>query len=218
MAKDSIQASQSITDVTVIAGGWSVEAIDLEKLRGYVIAVNDAAIYAPRWDASISMDRLWTESRFEPLMARVQKDRGRTVWLRRSAVQNLSVQFLPHIHVFECDHQSNEFSEDFDTLNGMNSGACALNLAYLLKPQRVFLLGFDMNRSRKGRAYWYEPYAWTAPSGATKDGKYRAWASEFDKAAQSFRAIGCDVFNVSPTSAIKSFKKIDAAEYRRQCT
>lgn len=197
-------------DVTILGGGWSVSAVDLGALCGFVIGVNDAAVYYGHPDAVVSMDRLWTEHRWEWLRAR----QGAT-WLRRSAVQNCPHRWT-ELQVFECDNESTEFSDDHGTLNGTNSGMCALNLAWLIQPRRVFLLGFDMNRSPAGRAYWHPPYPWTRPEGATTEGKYKAWAKQYDRAAQRFAAAGIKVFNVSPKSALQSFKKIQPSDYARE--
>lgn len=98
----------------------------------------------------------------------------------------------------------------------MNCGLVALNLAYQLKPSRLYLLGFDMCRDRSGRASWHAPYPW-APSGATSNGKYASWAKQFRDAAARFDEIDCDVWNVSPRSAITAFAKMSPAVYRMEC-
>lgn len=201
-------------DITIVGGGWSVSDIDLKKLVGFVLAVNDSAMLLPRFDSIVSMDRLWTEHRWPSLMKM-----ARSTWLRRSAVQNI----LPTertaatwLNVFECDNETNVFSDDATRLNGTNSGACALNLAYLLRPRRVFLLGFDMNRSPKGRPYWYEPYPWANQNGGTGAKRYREWAAQFEENAAAFRSVGIEVFNVSPRSSIDVFQKITPKEYAQE--
>lgn len=208
-------------DITVVGGGWSVLNIALDRLCGRVIAVNDSAVLLPRWDYAVSMDRLWAEHRIDQLVIRsTETTPPREIWLRRSALQNLTtyVASWPWVRSFECDHMSSVFSVIVGRLNGTNSGFCALNLAWQLRPRRVFLLGFDMTRHpHSNRAYWYPPYPWvTAPSGATTGGKYSKWSKEFRGAAASFRRIGCDVFNVSPTSAIDAFPKITPAQYLKE--
>lgn len=207
-------------DVTIIGGGWSVANVTLSKLAGTVIAVNDSAIYAPRFDFAVSMDRLWTENRIEQLERVVHSFAFvPEVWIRRSALQNLPrAAEIPWIRSFECDHQNTYFTEDIGRLNGTNSGACALNLAWKMKPDRVFLLGFDMTRDKQGRAYWYPPYPWSNQAGSTSRGKYDVWANEFGNAAMLFKRIGCRVFNVSPTSAISAFPKMNPTQYLRECS
>lgn len=200
--------------ITVVAGGWSVRDVSRAHLCGQIIAVNDAAFNLPTVDVVVSMDRRWTEHRWGWLCRRAS-----ATWLRRSAVQNLDCSreiAAGWLHIFDCDHESTRFSDVPGTLNGTNSGLVALNLAYQLQPSRLYLLGFDMCRDRAGRASWHAPYSW-APSGATSNGKYAKWARQFSEAAASFAGIGCDVWNVSPASAITAFAKMTPAEYRREC-
>lgn len=205
-------------EITIIGGGWSVLNLPLDVMCGTVIAVNDSAIHAPRWDIAVSMDRLWTEHRLDQLIIRsAETDPRREIWLRRSAVQNVRVDSWPWVHVFSCDHRSSVFSANRGTLNGTNSGACALNLAWQMRPRRLFLLGFDMCRANDGRAYWYPPYPWANDRGGTGDKTYAAWADQFKMAATAFRRIKCEVFNVSPASAIEAFPKITPAQYLREC-
>jgi hypothetical protein len=201
--------------ITIVAGGWSVRDVSLESLCGRIIGVNDAAYNLPCADIVVSMDRLWAEHRWSWLCRRAS-----TARLRRSAVQNLDT--TPEtdagwLHIFECDHESTCFSDEHGTLHGTHSGYCALNLAYQLRPSRLYLLGFDMCRDSRGRASWHAPYSWTQPSGATSNGKYAVWAKQFIDAAERFAAIGCDVWNVSPASAITAFPKMTPREYAREC-
>jgi hypothetical protein len=185
--------------VSIVGGGWSVSEIDLSKIPGTIIAINDAAMHLPRCHAIVSMDRLWTEHRWDTL-----RDLRVTTWLRRSAVQNIKDRAQPWLRVFECDHESIEFSTDPNRLNGTNSGTCGLNLAYLSRPRDLFLFGFDMQKGPKGEPYWYPPYEWR-PIGATSSGTYARWSKEFERVAQQFRAIGTRVTNVSSRSLIGAF-------------
>ncbi len=202
-------------DISIVAGGWSVRDIEIDRLVGFVIGVNESGVLLPRVDAIVSMDRLWTEHRWAKLY-----EMNCGTWLRRSAVQNLSAIEMnaaaTWLHVFDCNHETNDFSEDPTRLNGTNSGSCAMNLAYLLKPRRVFLLGFDMIRSPEGNPYWYPSYAWANPNGGTGNKTYGRWASQFSQAAAAFRAIGTEVFNVSQKSAISAFPKITPKQYAQE--
>lgn len=204
-------------DITVVGGGWSASAVDLAKLPGMVIAVNDSAILLPRWDIAVSMDRRWTENRFQRLVERSREgnDIPRPIWLRKSAVQNIPKDILElwQVAVFDCDHETSEFTAEPGHLNGTNSGGCALNLAWQLKPRRVFLVGFDMNTSPGGASYWYPPYPWT--TGGINARKYGGWAKQFDRAASAFSRIGCTVYNVSPSSEIPHFPKVAPREFER---
>lgn len=193
--------------ISILGGGWSAASVDKGRLPGMVIAVNDSAVLAPKVDVAVSMDRLWAENRFTRLR---ERHAPKIAWLRRSACKNIPAQ--DWVEVFENDHTSTDFAESRGTLNGTNSGFCALNLAYQLRPDRIFLFGFDMNRSPEGRPYWFADYPWAKPGGATSGGKYQAWASQFEAAARAFKIAGIEVLNASPSSAIKAFEKIAPEE------
>jgi hypothetical protein len=194
--------------ISVVGGGWSVSQIDLARIPGEVIAVNDSAVHLPRVDVIVSMDRLWTEYRFERLRAM-----EKVAYLRRSAVQNVISRNFPWLHIFDCDHTSAEFSDRIGWLNGTNSGLCGFNLAYQARPNRIVLFGFDMKRGPQGQPYWHEPYPWS-PKGATKDGKYASWAKQFAAAKRACDAAGIEV-RVVGDSAIECFPKLPLTEFRR---
>lgn len=193
------------SEISIIGGGWSAGLLDLAQVRGTVIGVNDGAVHAPRVDITVSMDRLWTEWRW-PLL----KVRAGPTWIRRSAMKNVRGEW-DGLRRFECDNESVVFSDDPDTLNGTNSGFCALNLAYQMRPRRIWLFGFDMSRGPKGEPYFFPPYPW-APGGATKDGKYKAWAAQFGDARTKFQAAGIDVTLVGAGKAIQTFRRMNGSD------
>lgn len=194
--------------VSILGGGWSAIFVDRDQLPGQVIGVNDSAVLA-RCHAAVSMDRLWTEHRWPDLMGI-----GRKAFIRDAALKCITDR-PAWLRVFACDYRSTVFSETPAILNGTNSGFCAMNVAYLMRPKRIFLFGFDMNRSMNNNPYWFQPYPW-APVGATKPAKYSEWAGQFEKAAELFKAAGTEVLNVSTTSAITAFRKISPKEYERE--
>jgi len=142
--------------MSVVGGGWSVKKVDLNKLPGKIVAINDAAIHLPRCDYVVTMDRLWTEYRWNEI-----KKLDKPTWVRRSALKKVwegDGELWKNLTPFENDNgKSGRFSENPVELNGNNSGACGLNLVYHLKPDHVWVFGLDM--SRKGKdVYWYPPY------------------------------------------------------------
>lgn len=187
--------------VSVLAGGWSVRGLDLARLPGHVVAVNDAGVRAPKVDEIVSMDRLWTEYRW-PDLCRLAKP----TFLRAACLPNI-LDRPAWLTIYLCDWQSTALSGAQTMLNGTNSGLVALNRAFQLKPERVVLFGFDMGRSPKGQPYWYPTYPWR-PKGGTSDGKYAEWAKQFEPAAQAFRKAGIEVLNASPASRIPAFPKV----------
>lgn len=198
------------TDViTVVGGGWSAAEIVKQPLPGFVIGANEAGVRV-KCDVAVSMDRLFVENRWPQISARAIPFHA-----RKSALYNI-VERPNWLHPFDCDHKSGMFSEDAATLNGPNSGHCALNYAWLLRPRTLYLVGFDMNRNPKtGEAYWHKAYAWSKPKGGTGSGRYAEWVEAMNYAAGAFRKIGTEVYNVSLTSSITNFPKISAEQFRK---
>jgi hypothetical protein len=190
--------------VTILGGGWSAAEIDKGRLSGFVIGVNDASVLA-RCDAAVSMDRLWAEHRQRQL-----RKAGTPTWFRRAAVKNFDAWL--GLTIFDCDHAESEFSDAPGTLNGTNSGGCGFNLAYQMRPKRIYLVGFDMGRGPKGECYWFPPYSWANTRGGTGDGRYREWSQQWIRPAQQCEAAGIEVINVNRRSTMPGFRNVSPAE------
>jgi hypothetical protein len=196
----------AIPVVSVVAGGYSVREIDLAKIPGYIIAVNDAALYLPRCDAIVSMDRLWTENRMKWLLANMD---GKTVHLREKTVpQELIAQ--PNVTLYKCNNTIVHFGPTPSHMNGTNSGYIALNLAYILWPHELNLFGFDMCRGPNNEAHWYPDYPWNTK--ASSSGKLGEWSRQFDVIAEQFTRKKIAVKNVSSRSRIKQFSIVRPSE------
>ena len=193
--------------ISIVGGGCSVRAVDLLKIPGTIIAINDSAIHLPTCDIVVSMDRLWTEYRLPELRKMMKPSH-----IRRSALKKIPDKW-PWLHSFECDHTSSEFSDQRGVLNGTNSGLCGFNLAYQMRPQQILLFGFDMKRGSNGAVYWHPNYPWR-PHGGTTSGKYAEWSRQFKSAAKICAAAGIDVAVVGD-SAIEGFRKIPSSEFVR---
>jgi hypothetical protein len=197
--------------ISIIGGGWSFRGVDQTKIPGLTIGVNDACIHMDT-DVALSMDRLWTEWRWFELSKKT-----RLTWLRASAVQNQQRPFPGWVHIFTNDHRTGVFSDQKGTFNGSNSGMCAFNLAWQLRPKRIILFGFDHCRSPAGEAYWFPSYPWTRGEGATKPSKYREWAAMYGEAKIQCDKREIEVINASPASAINDFPKMSPEEACALC-
>ncbi len=200
--------------IIILAGGYSVKEmrVDVNGLYkfGHVIGVNDSFLHAV-CDYGISMDRLWIDNRLDRA-----KSLGLPLYLRRSAYRvNNSGKNFPNVHLFDNDHTSDALSDHGGTLNGFNSGMCAINLAYQFKPKQIFLFGFDMTKKKKPQPYWYPAYDWpqARPEGNTGEAKYIEWSRMFFTAAAQLQAAGIKTFNVSPESQVQAFEKITYDEF-----
>lgn len=197
--------------VIVIGGGWSFSPHMHEDLRsrGTVIGVNDAAVHT-RVDIAITMDRLWIENRIETLEFLAVPVHYREGICKRCKPPHLGIPF-------KCDNRMEVMSLAPGVLNGNNSGAVALNLAFKITPAggRVYLLGFDMLNGPQGQKHWYPPYPWNS-GGGSSDGKLRQWSKEFAPFAEQFAASGIDVKNVTTRSALDNWKKISFEKFKKE--
>lgn len=190
----------------VIGGGWSVTpwAQKLDDLIAYahVIGVNDAAIYTDVHEA-LTMDRLWFENRWPALKGQRLPSR---VWVREKCDCNVPDSTATRFKHFRKPYPST----DEGVLHGGNSGTCAINLAFhrMNEGDSLFLLGFDMQKGPSGEPYWYPPYPWTQPEGATKSGHFNMWVQEMRGFEIYAKAHRLNVYNVTTRSALQCFPKI----------
>jgi hypothetical protein len=191
--------------VSIIGGGWSFREVDHSKIPGLIIAVNDGLVYLERRpDCVLSMDRVWTEQRWEQI-----KTACAQTYIRRNVLKNVRPDpSWTWFHQFENNNDGRALSPDDTVLNGANSGACAVNLAYCLRPKHLYLFGFDMCLSPDGKSHWYPQYSWAKKQGSG----YNAWPHDFNLYAQQFKAAGVHVVNVSKYSRIIAFPKVSARE------
>lgn len=176
--------------IAVIAGGWSASRLDLRKVPGSVIAVNDSALYAPRVDIIVSMDRLWVENRFEQVSRF-----GKPTYVRRGNLRNVTAPIGEHVLEFDCDHTSTEMSDAYLTLNGTNSGMCALNLAYQRRPDRLLLIGFDGGLGPRGEKHWFPDYPWKS-GGGSKPRTLERWDAQLAGLMSRCIAAGIETIRI----------------------
>lgn len=84
-----------------------------------------------------------------------------------------------------------------------NSGAQAINLAYLLGASRIILLGFDIGNAPNGKAHWFGSH----PKGLV-DGVNTNLVGRFNKLAEDLKREGVEVINCSRRTNLTQFKRI----------
>lgn len=82
-----------------------------------------------------------------------------------------------------------------------NSGAQAINLAYLRGATRIVLVGYDMGWTG-GKAHWFGDH----PQGLT-NGRHQSYVPNFDRLAQDLRAEGVEVINCSRSTNLHQFQR-----------
>jgi hypothetical protein len=196
--------------IIVIGGGGSFAPYFGEDFRerGIVIGVNDAAVHT-RVHIAVTMDRLWLEARRETMDFLTIPTYYREGTCKSGAPPHMG---LPYSNNNRMDEG---MSLEPGILNGNNSGAVALNLAFKMRGSQVYLLGFDMRNGPKGEKHWYPPYPWNSGGGST-DGKLRVWSREFEPWAKQFAEAGIDVKNVGDRSILTNWKKISYEKFKKE--
>lgn len=197
----------------VIGGGWSVSqfATQLDDLMslGHVIGVNDAGWRVDCHEA-LTMDRLWFEHRWPMLREKNSYGFRTKVWVREKCDCNVPRKTEDDDWLTFKHFNKPTPSVTARELHGGNSGTCAINLAFqrMLAGDNLFLLGFDMCRGPNDEPYWYKPYPWANPAGATKKGHFDNWVKDLSGFAGYATAHGFNVYNVSMRSQIKYWPKL----------
>lgn len=89
-----------------------------------------------------------------------------------------------------------------------NSGFHMLNLAVQMLPRRIALVGFDMTVAHG--VHWHGDH----PDGLNnpREAHTERWRAKFDAAADAIEALGIDVINCSPISALRNYRFADLEE------
>jgi len=127
-------------DVYIVGGGPSLKGFDFNRLAGkFTVGCNDAAFHA-QTDVLFTIDHNYAVRRAQE--ARSFAESGGEVCFAVPA--NFKPEKTqPGINYLRRMRHGG-LSDDPREVYGLNSGYGALNLAYLKKARRVFLLGYDM--------------------------------------------------------------------------
>ena len=172
--------------ISVLAGGWSARHHDVHRLPGTVIGCNDAALFG-RCDIAISMDRLWTEYRWDRLISL-----HIPTWIRDAALKNIPPNWPGWLNRFACDHESSIMSDEPGVLNGTNTGLCAVNLAYQFRPRRLYLYGMDLVVGPHGERHWYPDYEFKPKGSGTSSGTFAKWRQDLNRALKQCQVVGIE--------------------------
>lgn len=210
-----------IKNIIIVASGPSVNAIDFNLLKNkkdsFIITVNGAGNHVPFADAWFTLDPWGLANKQIPrngfkgaLYAAVPEDYGlptaKSIQHRITPKQNIT--YLHRLQSHNFTNVSSEtaykigLSEDTSCINTGNSGYGALNLAYHMRPENIYLLGVDgtigyfYTNKERNRPLTYLPLL-------------------FKSAIPRLSSAGINVYNVSPTSMISCFPKIDATQFHK---
>lgn len=188
--------------VFVVGGGPSLRNLDPEKLRDRrVIAVNNAGLDLVPWADVL----IWSDPRW----FRWNEDRlhlhGGPIKIARNAVNIEHGRF--RIRNMRRD-TGPSLSLRPDTLAGYDTGAGAVNLAFLMGARDIVLLGFDMSdpppdRWREGNYHGDHQIA-PPPMQRTEN-----FVPSHERMALALDEHGVKVRNATPGSALRAYEMVD---------
>lgn len=186
----------------IVAGGESVQAADVEALRGRcrVAVVNNAYQLAPWADLLYAADRRWWEC--HPQAANIG---GLKVTPDKDAAKH------HRLHRIDLLDQNNPQKDEITLREpgvigrGGNSGFQVTNLVLQFGVRRILWLGFDC---RGG--HWHDNHA--IPLRNPTPQRLMVWAETFDRQAKILARIGAEIVNCSETSAISAYPRMSVQD------
>jgi hypothetical protein len=176
----------------VIASGASLTPEDVNHCRdkAKVCVVNNNHELAPWADMLYAADLDWWDARnpedFKGEKWTCNPDAAKKYGLNHINGENLpKVSTNPHLIHY-----------------GGNSGFQAINLVYHRAPERILLLGFDM-QDTDGKKHWFGDHPWPLRN-------TNVWSKHIrcmEEAATEYKKLGVEVINCSRQTALKGFAR-----------
>lgn len=181
----------------VVGGGASLKGFDFERLRGrgHVIAVNNAFQYIPWAEYCYYADSQWYDWNKDSIL----NGEFEGEFVTRSMVKREAVGKIRRVG----RTNRKALSRTADCLAGFCGGANALNAAYLLGSDPIFLLGFDMILGN-----WHNHH-----KSPCRPNQHRfKFIPYIEAMAYELKELGCNVYNTNPASALRCFPFIPLEE------
>lgn len=183
--------------IVCLGSGPSLTQATIDGCRGqaFVIAIKDNIRRAPWADVLYACDQKWWLA--HPETATFS---GPKYGLERVRGRN-DVQILQNTGKDGLERNPAGLR------TGQNSGYQAINLAVHLGARRIVLLGYDMRPDAKGNHRWHgwHPYGKTIPP-------YAQFLMHFPTLVKPLQALGIEVVNCTPGSALTCFPMGDLRE------
>lgn len=184
--------------VFILGGGPSLADMDLAPLHSQrVLGVNQAYKLGPWVDAVYFGDCGWYAQNLPAI-------RG-YAGLKITSCGRCPEFGWRHVHRVRRTKATGIESKHRDAIAwNNNSGASAINVAHWLGAKRVVLLGFDM-QLRGDRKNWHNDYR-----GEMKNPElFNRHLRGFPQIAKDAQALGLEILNATPGSAITQFPFVD---------
>ena len=180
----------------VLAGGPSLHGDDLVAVRNAkvrTIVVNSTFRRALWADVVFGLDLMWWKQHITEI---------RRTWAYshfwtsdRSAAERYGLQFIRGTGGAGLDIKH--------VRSNGNSGAAAINLAYLFGCRRVLLLGFDMKLGANGEKHHHPDH----PAQCVQAQVFKEWINNMDYVARDAEKLGLEIINCTRDTALACFPK-----------
>lgn len=217
-----VQPTAGLDTIIIVASGNSVRYIDTNVVRhmqqsgAHIIAVNGAAEVYNFSDSWFTLDPWGLHGPQLPkpfsgkLYAAVPDDFGtpsaRSTQHRVTPMPGITFLHRLQSHNYTMTSSDSAYvlglSEDQSCISTGNSGYGALNLAYHMRPKKIYLLGID-----GGIGYFYTT--------KSKNRPLKSLEILFNSASSQLLERGIEVINVSPESVVKCFPKMHQKDFNK---
>lgn len=195
-------------DVYLVGGGASLKDFDFDRLKDKVtVAINSSYMKLPNATVLYWCDSPWAATNYDSLKRHPCK-------LRFCAQFNVIDRRIDDNEESVGEalllRRTGEFGIDVhkDNVRGNHSGAHCLNLIGNMRPNRVILLGFDLNQTNR-KTHWHDFQ--TVP--VTADIYSDNFLPCINSMAAPLKKLGIKVINCSIESAIMCFEKDTIENY-----
>ncbi|MES2341730.1 MAG: hypothetical protein V4597_08630 [Pseudomonadota bacterium] len=190
--------------VAILAGGPSLtagQAEDVARAGARTIAVKDAIRIAPWAGVLYGGDAKWWGHHGPSLSAYAGPRYGIEPYSPTPDPARWGVAVLRNTGQVGLE------TDPSGLRTGKNSGYQAVNLAVHLGAARIVLLGFDMQPDGQDRHHWFGAHPYR-----TADPPYRDFREMFKTIVEPLQALGIEVLNATPGSALDSFPRVALAD------
>jgi len=189
--------------VAIIGSGPSAKQQDIAQLRDriHVIAVNESYRLAPWADVLYACELAWWT-----LHKGLDEYQGLKVAFDATACNTYPA--LKRVYIENKSGNEMLFDRPGYLGAGGNSGFQAANLAAQFGATGIMLIGIDCNLENGAHWHGRHPYHMNNPAPTN----VARWCAAWDGVAGKLRAMGIDVVNCSPSSALKNYSKMSIGE------
>lgn len=164
-----------------------------------VIAVNDCYLLAPWAEVLYFADAKWWRWQRERAEFRAFAGQKCTIFATGNQIDDAK------IHILRNAGPEGLSADPGALATGSTSGYQAVNIAVLAGPARVVLLGYDGRQGADGRRHWFGDHP------DRTEPPYQNMIQRFRTMIGPLKALGVEILNATPGSAIDAFPRVDAA-------